>query len=534
MTALLEVQNLNVSFNGVPVVQNVSFQIEKGQTVALVGESGSGKTLSALSLLGLAPENATVSADKTVFDEIDLKTASEEQMRSLRGGKVGVVFQEPMTSLNPLHTIEKQIAETLFVHRGMTFPKVGEKVVELLEMVGLRNAKQRLGAYPHELSGGERQRVMIAMALANNPKLLIADEPTTALDVTIQAQVIALLKRLSRRLNMAVLFISHDLDVVSRLAPKTLVMKDGRIVEQGETQAILKSPVHPYTQKLIAARKLTPPCPVPENAEEILRAEHIEVEFPVLKDFFGRTKKTLKAVDDVSLIIKKGQCVGLVGESGSGKSTLGFALLKLQPHTGKVVFNGTDLSLLTGNEMRAVRKDVQIVFQDPYSSLNPRLTIFDILREGLDIHFPEMQQVEKEKLVLQTLADVGLGADVLERYPHAFSGGQRQRIAVARALVLRPKLIVLDEPTSALDVSVQAQLVALLKDLQKRYGLAYLFISHDMRVVKSMADVVYVMKSGKIIEKGKNPDIFKEQREFYTQTLLKAAFDLTAEENYES
>ena len=528
MTALLEIQNLSVSFSDKPpVVRNASLTIGKGETVALVGESGSGKSVTALSVLKLLPPNASHPTGRILYNGQNLLAASESALRSLRGGKIAMIFQEPMTSLNPLQTVGKQIAETLTVHKGLSYEESEQRIVDLLQTVGLRNAAERLNAYPYELSGGERQRVMIAMALANEPDLLIADEPTTALDVTIQAQIITLLKNLKRRFNMAILFISHDLDVVSGLADKTLVMQNGEIVEQGETKLLLRAPQHPYTKKLIAARAVTSPVPVDSDAKVLLAAERIGVAFPIKKNFFGRPTAFINAVDDVSLTVKEGQCVGLVGESGSGKSTLGVSLLNLQKHTGNVVFNGIDLKTLPAKQMRPLRKEMQIVFQDPYASLNPRMRIDAVLNEGLDIHFPDLSDEEKNRLVFQTLQDVGLPVDVLERYPHEFSGGQRQRIAIARAVVLKPKLMILDEPTSALDVSVQAQILTLLKNLQKQYKIAYLFISHDIRVVQSMADVVYVMKNGKIVETGKNPSIFKEAKEIYTQTLLKAAFDFT-------
>lgn len=525
MTVLLDVQNLSVSFGASRVVDGASFSIGRGETVALVGESGSGKTISALSVLRLTPDNARLESDGIIFDGRDLRAADESQMRALRGGKIAMIFQEPMTSLNPLHTIGDQVAETLTVHKGLDREAALERTLELLETVALRDASDRLNAYPYELSGGERQRVMIAMALANEPKLLIADEPTTALDVTVQAQILALLQRLQKRFHMAVLFISHDLDVVSRIASRVYVMKNGKIVESGATQDVLAHPAHDCTKRLIAARSLPPPQSAVQNAAPVLQVRGVSVEFPVEKDFFGRPTKILKAVDAVSLTVRQGQCVGLVGESGSGKSTLGAAILQLAGHTGSVDFQGVPLESLKGKKMRAVRKNIQIVFQDPYASLNPRMKIADILREGLNVHFKEMTRAQKDGLILKTLQEVGLDAAALDRYPHEFSGGQRQRIAIARAVVLRPELIVLDEPTSALDVSVQAQIVALLKDLQRRSRLSYLFISHDMRVVRSMADVVYVMKNGKIVESGENPVIFKEPKELYTRTLLNAAFD---------
>ena len=522
---LLSVSNLTVSFGDkAPAVDDVSFDIRKGEIFALVGESGSGKSVTALSIMQLLSYPYARQAGSIRFDETEIVGAGEETMRGLRGGKIAMIFQEPMTSLNPLHTIEKQIAETLFVHKRLPVKQARDEIVDLLETVGLRNAADRLTAFPHQLSGGERQRVMIAMALANNPDLLIADEPTTALDVTIQAQILSLLKDIRDKFGTAVLFISHDLDLVAHLADRTGVMHNGKLVETNATRTLMNAPAHAYTQKLIAARPSGEPVPVSKDAPVLLRAEHLSVAFPLKTGFFGIGKTTFNAVDDVSVTVRAGQTVALVGESGSGKTTLGQAVLGLRSKTGKTFFDGEDLSALPAKQMRRLRADMQIVFQDPFSSLDPRMTVEKIVGEGLDIHRPELSKTERRQKVVEALNDVLLGEEILDRYPNEFSGGQRQRIALARALVLKPRLIVLDEPTSALDVSVQAQLIDLLKDLQRRYMPAYLFISHDMRVVRALADTVYVMKNGKIVEKGFNPSIFKEPQNDYTRALLRAAF----------
>ncbi len=525
---LLSVQNLSVRFGQTPpVVKGVSFEIAKGETLALVGESGSGKSVTALSIMQLLDyPYASHSSGSIQFNGRELIGAGEAILRDFRGNRAAMIFQEPMTSLNPLHTIEKQVAETIILHDGATKDEVLERVKELLETVGLRDADRRLNALPHELSGGERQRVMIAMALANNPDLLIADEPTTALDVTVQQQILNLLASLQKRLGLAVLFISHDLDVVARIASRVCVMKDGQIVESGKTEAVLKNPVHAYTKMLIASKPSGKPVVCASNAPDLVRAENINVSFALKKTFFGRTLTELKAVNDICLTIKEGQAVGLVGESGSGKSTLGFSLLKLQKAGGKIIFDGTDISDLKGEKLRRLRTQMQIVFQDPYSSLSPRLTVEQIVSEGLNVHRSDLTADQKKTLIEQAVKDVGLSTDILNRYPNMFSGGQRQRIALARALVLRPRLIVLDEPTSALDVTVQAQMIELLKNLQKRYKMAYLFISHDMRVVKALAEYIYVMKDGRIVESGKNPDLFEIPQQPYTQKLMAAAFDV--------
>lgn len=524
---LLSVENLSVRFGQAePVVKGVSFKIEKGETLALVGESGSGKSVTALSIMQLLDYPYVSHPSGSIkFNDKELIGANEYTLQDFRGNRVSMIFQEPMTSLNPLHTIAKQVAEMMLLHTDITQEEADARVLELLKMVGLRDAERRLNALPHELSGGERQRVMIAMALANNPDLLIADEPTTALDVTIQAQILSLLKTLQKKLGLAVLFISHDLDVVAKIASRVCVMKDGEIVETGKTRDVMQNPQHPYTKMLLASRPSGTPVAVASDAKELLTCKKLSVSFPLKKSLFGKTLLQLDAVNGVSLSVKEGQAVGLVGESGSGKSTLGYSLLKLQASTGQIVFDGTDLSILKGEKLRRLRTQMQIVFQDPYASLSPRLTVEQIVGEGLRVHRPELSVKEQNDLICQALADVSLPPDILNRYPNAFSGGQRQRIAIARALTLRPRLVVLDEPTSALDVSVQAQIIELLKNLQKRYKMAYLFISHDMRVVKALADFVYVMKDGRIVESGRNPDLFDKPEQPYTRKLMTAAFD---------
>ena len=524
---LLSVRNLSVRFgSSAPVVNGVSFDIEKGETLALVGESGSGKSVTALSIMQLLDyPYASHPTGSILFEGRELVGADEYTLQEYRGNRVSMIFQEPMTSLNPLHTIEKQVAEVMLLHTDITDEETEERVLELLKMVGLRDAERRLNALPHELSGGERQRVMIAMALANNPDLLIADEPTTALDVTVQAQILKLLRTLQKKLGLAVLFISHDLDVVARIASRVCVMKDGQIVETGNTSDVMRHPQHLYTRMLLSSRPSGAPVASASDAKELMSCQDLSVSFALKKNLFGKTLLQLDAVDGVSLKIREGQAVGLVGESGSGKSTLGYSLLKLQASTGKIIFDGTDLSALKGESLRHLRTQMQIVFQDPYASLSPRLTVEQIIGEGLRVHRPELSVDQRREQICQALGDVSLPADILNRYPNAFSGGQRQRIAIARALVLRPKLVVLDEPTSALDVTVQAQIIELLKNLQKQYKMAYLFISHDMRVIKSLAEYIYVMKDGHIVEEGLNPELFEHQEQPYTQKLMSAAFE---------
>lgn len=525
---MLSINHLSVAFgSGKNVVDDVSLTVQKGECVALVGESGSGKSVTALSVLQLLDYPYAKQSGEIVFNGDDLTTADPYLLRGVRGGKIGMVFQEPMTSLNPLHPIGKQIAESMMEHQGLSKQDAWDKAAELLESVGLRQARKRMDDLPHLFSGGERQRVMIAMALANTPELLIADEPTTALDVTVQAQILELLSRLQKHLHLSVLFISHDLELVRCIADRVYVMKDAKIVEQGTVAEIFETPQHPYTKQLLAARDCGAPVPMPPDAPVLLRARDVAVPFVVKKSFWGKPLEMFYAVAGVDLDIRAGQTVALAGESGSGKTTLGNALLRLVPSSGSLEFDGRDFRALSPKELRAERTKIQIVFQDPFASLSPRMTIEQIVGEGLQIHFPKMPAAERLEKIKQALRDVGLSdqEDVLRRYPYAFSGGQRQRIAIARVLVLRPKLIVLDEPTSALDVSVQGQIIALLKKLQAKYGLSYLFISHDLRLVKSFAHAIYVMKDGKIVESGENQAIFEQAQQPYTKDLLSAAFD---------
>ncbi|MBI2234481.1 MAG: ABC transporter ATP-binding protein, partial [Micavibrio aeruginosavorus] len=450
----------------------------------------------------------------------------EPVMRALRGRRIGMIFQEPMTALNPLHGIERQIAESLLLHQRLSPQAAKSRVLELMDLVGLPQMKERLDAYPHELSGGQRQRVIIAMALCNNPDLLIADEPTTALDVTVQAQILELLQDLKKRLNMALLLITHDLSIVEKMADHVCVMKNGEIVEQNAATALFAAPRHDYTKMLLSARPKSQPPAHPQNAAPILSASDIKVHFPKGKNFFGKPSSFVKAVDGVSLTAQRGQTIGIVGESGSGKTTLGLALLRLLPSTGKIVFEGQDISAFNRRQMRPLREDMQVVFQDPFGALSPRMSVGQIIGEGLDVHKPEISKSDREDLVVGALRDVHLDPDTRHRYPHEFSGGQRQRIAIARAMVLQPKFVVLDEPTSALDVSVQAQIVDLLRELQDRHNLAYLFISHDLRVIRAMAHDLIVMKNGLVVESGPAAEIFSNPKQDYTRTLLDAALNL--------
>ncbi len=525
---LLKVDHLSVTFGhggqAVEAVHDVSFRIERGETLALVGESGSGKSVTALSVLQLLPyPNAWHPGGSITFDGQELVGAPESVMRAIRGNKIAIVFQEPMTSLNPLHTLEKQIGEVLLLHKKMTVEQARARTLELLRLVALPNAEQRLTSYPHELSGGQRQRVMIAMALANDPALLIADEPTTALDVTIQAQILELLKELQKKLGMAILLITHDLGIVRKVADRVCVMKNGQIVEQAPAQQLFAKPQHPYTQMLLAAEPKGEALTVHADAAEIMRIDDLKVYFPIRKGVLRRAVDYIRAVDGVSLTVRAGETVGIVGESGSGKTTLGLGLLRLISSTGTVLFLGQNLTGLNRRELRPIRRAMQIVFQDPYGSLSPRMSIGDIVAEGLDIHRLAASPEERAARVTEALNEVGLDPAMRDRYPHEFSGGQRQRIAIARAIILKPKFIVLDEPTSALDMSVQAQIVDLLRDLQRRHGLAYMFISHDLRVVKALSHYVIVMKDGKVVEQGAALDVFTNPRESYTRALLKAA-----------
>ncbi len=525
MTALLEVSDLNVRFvQGKTVtdaVRGVSFAVNRGETVALVGESGSGKSVTALSTVSLLGDNAQVSGSVR-YDGREMVGALERDLRRVRGNDISFIFQEPMTSLNPLHTIEKQLGESLALHQGVVGDGARGQIVELLTKVGIRDPESRLGAYPHQLSGGQRQRVMIAMALANKPDILIADEPTTALDVTIQAQILELLAELKSSEGMGLLFITHDLGIVRRIADRVCVMKNGEIIETGSTETIFESPQHPYTQKLLAAAATGSPDPVEGDAPVLVETEKLKVWFPIQKGFMRRTVGHVKAVNDATLTVRSGETLGIVGESGSGKTTLALAIMRLLASEGRITFQGQDIRKWSTSELRRLRKDMQIVFQDPFGSLSPRMTCSQIISEGLAIHKVDPGR-DKRELVREVMIETGLDPEVMDRYPHEFSGGQRQRIAIARAMVLRPRLLVLDEPTSALDMTVQVQIVELLRDLQKKYGLAYLFISHDLKVVRAMSHRVLVMKQGDIVEQGAAEDVFLRPQTDYARSLLMAA-----------
>ncbi|MDX1594127.1 MAG: ABC transporter ATP-binding protein [Gammaproteobacteria bacterium] len=528
---MLRVEDLAVHFgrgdDEVRAVRGISFDVDRGETVALVGESGSGKSVSALSVLRLLPyPKAWHPSGRIRFDGEDLLQAAEPELRAVRGGRIGMIFQEPMTSLNPLHTIEKQIGETLQLHRGMSPRRARERIVELLRLVGLSGVEKRLAAYPHQLSGGQRQRVMIAMALANEPDLLIADEPTTALDVTIQAQILELLKSLQQRLGMGLLLITHDLNIVRHVAERVCVMTEGELVEHGPVARIFAEPRHPYTRKLLAAEPSGRPRPVADDAAEVLAAEDVRVWFPVRGGLLRRTVDHVRAVDGVSLRVRAGETVGVVGESGSGKTTLGLALLRLERSRGAIRFDGRSIDRLSGKVLRPLRREMQIVFQDPFGSLSPRMSVAQIVEEGLRVHRVGADPAEREALVVQALEEVGLDPQSRHRYPHEFSGGQRQRIAIARAMVLKPRLLVLDEPTSALDRSVQSQIVDLLRDLQRRHDLAYLFISHDLSVVRALSHQVVVMRDGEVVEAGPAERLFDHPEHPYPRTLVAAATDL--------
>ena len=529
-TPVLSVKDLSVSFgqgnDEVRAVRGVSFTLDAGETLALVGESGSGKSVTALSILQLLPPTARFPAGEITVAGQQVVGAEERDLRKIRGNKIGIIFQEPMTSLNPLHSIERQVGEVLRVHKGLDAAQAKDEVLKLLDMVALSNAENRLTALPHELSGGQRQRVMIAMALALKPHILIADEPTTALDVTIQAQILALLKDLQDQLGMAVLFITHDLAIVRRIADRVCVMKEGKIVEQGSVKQIFARAEHPYTQRLLAAQPRVGETRTVESEEALVSADDLKVWFPIKKGVIRRTVDHVKAVDGVSFSLKAGQTMGVVGESGSGKTTLGLALLRLIDSQGVIRFEGNRIDDLSRHAVRPLRRSMQVVFQDPYGSLSPRLSVNQIIEEGLIVHDLAANADRRRKMVSDALEAVGLDPDSMDRYPHEFSGGQRQRIAIARALVLQPKFLVLDEPTSALDVSVQAQTVDLLHDLQDQFCLTYLFISHDLRVVRALADDILVMKDGKVVESGCAADVFDAPRQPYTQALLAAALDL--------
>ncbi|PSF04774.1 microcin ABC transporter ATP-binding protein [Marinobacter fuscus] len=525
MSELLTISDLSICFDdGSLVVDRLSLSIASGQTLALVGESGSGKSVSALSILRLLDErHARYPAGSILYRGEDLLHAPEKRLRQIRGRHISMIFQEPMTSLNPLHTVEKQISEVLSLHKGLRGAQARARCIELLELVGIHDPETRLTSYPHQLSGGQKQRVMIAMALANEPELLIADEPTTALDVTVQKQVLELLQTLQKKLGMAVLLITHDLSIVQRYADHVVVMKKGKLVEQGPAESLLAAPSEAYTRTLLEAEPPPRPMPAVSDGRTLLEADRLNVDFPTRKSLFGKVLESFTAVEHVSFELKAGETLGIVGESGSGKTTLGHALLKLTASTGAFRFEGADLSPLSQKAFRPWRRRIQIVFQDPFGSLSPRMSIAEIIGEGLGVHEPE-NACDHEQRVIQALNDVGLDPNARHRYPHEFSGGQRQRIAIARALVLQPDLIILDEPTSALDRTVQKQVIELLQQLQARYGLSYIFISHDLAVVRALSHKLLVLRQGQMIEYGDADTVFSNPRQPYTRELLNAAF----------
>ncbi len=530
---LLEVRDLSIAFQQggreTLAVDKVSFTLQRGRTLALVGESGSGKSITALSVVKLlGSTSATYPSGEILFKGEDLLQASEDGLRKVRGKEITMVFQEPMTSLNPLHSIERQIGEILELHGMRGEASIRARIISLLEEVGIPDPATRLSAYPHQLSGGQRQRVMIAMALANKPDLFIADEPTTALDVTVQAQILKLLKELQGRLGMAMLFITHDLGIVRKIADDVAVMQRGRIVEAGPVEQVFGAPQHPYTKALLAAEPKGAPAASNAEARPVLTGEDIRVWFPIKRGFLRRTIGHVKAVDGISLTVREGQTVGVVGESGSGKTTLGLALLRLIRSEGPIAFLGQRIDGLSSTDMRPLRRDMQVVFQDPYGSLSPRLSVADIVEEGLLVQNRDLSYAQRRDIVARALADTGLDPSAMDRYPHEFSGGQRQRIAIARAMALNPRFVVLDEPTSALDMSVQAQIVDLLRDLQKRRNLAYLFISHDLKVVRALASELIVMRNGKVVESGPAADVFAAPKSEYTRALFAAAFSIEA------
>ncbi len=532
----LKVEDLSVSFQveqeTVEAVRHASFEVNTGETLALVGESGSGKSVTALSVLQLLPyPKATHPTGSIKVEGEEVIGADERVLRGIRGNRISMIFQEPMTSLNPLHTIEKQVNEVLFVHKGLGREAARRRTLELLRLVGLQDAEARLDAWPHQLSGGQRQRVMIAMALANEPELLIADEPTTALDVTIQAQILKLLKELQTELGMAMLLITHDLGIVRKMADRVCVMQAGEIVEQGATEDVYQRPAHPYTRHLLEAEPKGHPTGATNDAPTVMAGDDLKVHFPIKRGVLRRTVDHVKAVDGVTIEIAQSQTVGVVGESGSGKTTLGLALLRLISSEGPIRFDHREIQGLGFTALRPLRREMQIVFQDPFSSLSPRLSVAQIVEEGLLVHGLGGSYVERRALISAALEEVGLDPDVQDRYPHEFSGGQRQRVAIARAMVLKPRFVVLDEPTSALDMSVQAQIVDLLRDLQDRHKLAYMFISHDLKVVRALSDHVIVMRDGKVVEEGSTEKIFERPESDYTRALIAAAFELEAIES---
>ena len=533
MSHLIEIKDFFVSFRTpdgiVEAVKGASLTIDKGETLALVGESGSGKTVTGLSIPQLLPyPNAFHPSGSIRFQGKELMGAPEHDLTELRGDRVSMIFQEPMTSLNPLHTISRQVSETLTWHQGMSNSKARQRTLELLNLVGLDDAESRLNAYPHQLSGGQRQRVMIAMALANEPDLLIADEPTTALDVTIQAQILALLKDLQARMGMAVLLITHDLSVVAKVADRVAVMTEGKIVEQGSVQDVMNNPQHDYTKHLIDAEPKGEPVPFDSDADTVVEIDNLKVHFPVTRGVLRRTVDYIKAVDGITASVHRGQTIGVVGESGSGKTTLGLALLRLTESDGPIVFLGKDIQGWKSKALRPLRRRMQVVFQDPYGSLSPRMTVGEIIGEGVRIHEPTMTTVDRRAAISAALEEVGLEAAMQDRLPHELSGGERQRVAVARAMILKPEFVVLDEPTSALDLSVQSQLIELLREIQIKHKIAFLFISHDMKVVRALSHYLIVMQKGKVVEQGLCDEIFDAPKETYTKTLMAAALDLEA------
>ena len=522
MNNIISIKKLSISFDKKNnVVDSVSFDIPKGKTVALVGESGSGKTITALSILKLLSKSAYYPEGEILLNKENILNYSDYQMQKIRGKRISAIFQEPMSSLNPLHTIDKQISEILLTHSKISKKEARKKTIELLHEVGLDKIAERTKTYSFELSGGQRQRVMIAMSIANYPDLLIADEPTTALDVTVQLQILNLLKKLQKKLNMSILFISHDLTVVKHMADYICVMKNGKIVEDGLVSEVFEKPSHPYTRKLLFANTSVSPDPVDEKADVVAEVSSLKVWFPIQRGLLKRTVGFVKAVNEANLTVREGETIGVVGESGSGKSTLALALMRLIKYEGSVYFNGRNLNEFSLKDLRKLRKDIQIVFQDPYGSLSPRMTCEQIILEGVKVHFPTSLQ-DTENLVSEAMLEVGLDPKTRHRYPHEFSGGQRQRIAIARAMALKPKLVVLDEPTSALDRTVQVQIVDLLKALQKKHKIAYIFISHDLKVIRSMSHRIIVMKDGNIVETGDAEQVYTNPQNTYTKNLLKS------------
>ena len=530
---ILDIQNLKVGFWGKaglsPAVKGIDIHVSEGETVALVGESGSGKSVTALSVLQLLAGSAEMSGSVRYRGE-ELVGAATKTLRHVRGNEISMIFQEPMTALNPLHTIERQISESLKLHAGVSGENARAKVLELMHQVGIRDPETRLGAYPHQLSGGQRQRVMIAMALANGPELLIADEPTTALDVTVQAQILELLADLKRDMGMGMLFITHDLSIVRKISDRVYVMKDGEVVEHGPTWKLFAAPEHDYTRMLLSAEPTGLPEPIPDpTSAPVIEGENIKVWFPIKEGFFRKTVGHVKAVQDISCQVRAGETLGVVGESGSGKTTLGLALVRLISSQGRIAFLGRDIQGLKQSKLRPLRRDMQVVFQDPYGSLSPRMSVAQIIGEGLDVHGIGASGDDRRKVIGDALIEVGLEPSMMDRYPHEFSGGQRQRISIARAMALKPKLVVLDEPTSALDMSVQSQIVDLLRDLQVRYKLAYVFISHDLKVVRALSHRVIVMRNGVVVEEGVGEAVFENPQTDYARALMAAAFRIEAE-----